>query len=142
MGMSSLRIFRFRSPGKGRIRYGLLDCAGAIAIRWSAASSVEEIMLAHHLAENAFAKKANIARDIRYEFLLWVSGKTDIRSAMESTAPEAGGDFFVLVFPGDKKGPGAAALGRILDARKLPLGLKKEGDALALERISLSRIRN
>lgn len=107
----------------------------AIAISASSAGSKDEIDLALCLAENAFAKKTNIARKLKYEFILWLAGRRDIKSAMEATCPREGEEFFVAIFSGRKD-----ALGKI-GAKKLPLALKKKADPLRLEKISLSRIR-
>ncbi|MFH0737296.1 MAG: hypothetical protein V1827_01450 [Candidatus Micrarchaeota archaeon] len=112
-----------------------LDGLDAVALREGIASSKEEFELADHLAKSAFSKKTNIARQLRYEFLLWISGKTDIKSAMAETSPEKN-EFFVVVFSDAK--PDAVC--RMLEAKELPLRLNKNAEALAIERISLSRI--
>lgn len=120
-----------------------LDGMEAVAVSTGSAKSVEEFELAHYLAKSAFAKKKNIARNIKYEFLLWLCGKTDIRSAMEAAAPEEGKEFFLAVFsePGTRnREPDAVC--RMLDAEELPLALDKLGAPLALERISLSRVKS
>lgn len=118
---------------------GLCDSLGrldAVAVRIGAAGSLEEFELASHLAGRAFGKKSNIANRPAYEFMLWLAGKTDIRSAMEELSPKEGeNEFFVVVFSGREKGEVLRELG----AGELPLGLPQRGEALALERISLSR---
>lgn len=128
-----MRIFRLRSSLPEKELHERLDSLDAVAV--SSIGSQEEARLAHYLAKSAFSKKKNIARQIRYEFLLWLSGKTDIKSAMKSTKPD-GKQFFVIVFSDSKD------IAKKLDAKELALGLKKKGEALDLERISLSRIRN
>lgn len=130
-------FLRVRSAlDRGALRKALddMDC---IAFGIGAVLSMQEADLAMHLAEKAFAEKRNIARKPRYEFILWLSGRRDIKSAMEATAPAEGEELFVAVFSdiGERE-----ALGR-LKAEKLPLGLEKNADPLRLERISLSRIR-
>ncbi|MEW6721824.1 MAG: KEOPS complex subunit Cgi121 [Candidatus Micrarchaeota archaeon] len=127
-----------------RVRSGLdpkgipaaLDRLEAVALGKGIAASEEEITLAAHLARKAFSQKKNIARQMRFEFLLWLCGKTDLRGAMEAGAPR-GDEFFVVAFSDADE----EAVLRALKAEKLPLGLKKEGEPLALERISLSRIK-
>lgn len=131
-----MRILRLRSGlGQEALRKAL-DGLDAAAIRVGMAESVEEFELAAHLAKSAFLKKTNIARSMRMEFLLWLSGKTDIRSAVKATEPEGGaGEFIVAIF----SNVDVDAACRRLGARKLPNDLKERGGPLALERISLSR---
>jgi tRNA threonylcarbamoyladenosine modification (KEOPS) complex Cgi121 subunit len=131
-----MKVLRVRSALGPEGMAAALDRLKAVAFRDSAAASGEEVELAAHLARKAFAEKKNIARQLRFEFLLWLCGRTDLRSAMEESAPR-GGEFLVVVFSdADEK----AVLGA-LKAEKMPLGLKKEGGPLALERISLSRVK-
>jgi tRNA threonylcarbamoyladenosine modification (KEOPS) complex Cgi121 subunit len=133
----AMMILRLRSVLEPKKLCGGLENMDAIAVRSDIAEAAEEIELAHHLAKRAFGKGKNIAKKMKYEFLLWLAGKTDIRSAMEATAPREGEDFLLVVFSDSK----TDAVCRILAAEKMPLGLKKEADPLRLERISLSRIR-
>lgn len=129
-----MQIRRIITALEGRELHERLDGMDAVAVSPGAAGSVEELMLAHHLAASAFGKGEGIAKKLRYEFLLWLSGKRDIRSAMEATAP-AGPEMIVVTFSG------AADVAGSLSGRELPLGLPEEGEPLALERISLSRIK-
>ncbi len=110
-----------------------LDRLDAVALDPSAVSSMEEIELAAYLASRSFERKANISRQMRYEFLLWLSGKRDIKSAMEATAPR--GHEFILVIFSEKADIGG------LEAVRLPFDIRKKGEPLALERISLSRVK-
>ncbi len=130
-----MQIHRIRAGLHGKELHLRLERMDAVAVSPAAAGSVEEISLAGHLAAAAFGRKENIARKLRYEFLLWLSGKRDIKSAMAATAPE-GGEMIVVVF-----GPDPDGLAEALEGRELPLGLAEKGEPLALERISLSRIR-
>ncbi len=104
--------------------------------------SLEEIELAHHLATKAMKDGTNIARKLKYEFLLWLSGKTDIKSAMKATAPaptasdgtgDPGTGFLLICFGKCERIEGFGTLNK--------LDLKKKADPLDLERISLSRIK-
>ncbi|HSB46503.1 MAG TPA: KEOPS complex subunit Cgi121 [Candidatus Bilamarchaeum sp.] len=130
-----MQFFRVRSGMERKALCRALEDTDAIALGTEAAGSTEEISLALHLAGHSMAKKTNIARKLKYEFILWLSGKRDIRSAMEATAPKEGDEFFVAVFSDDEH-----ALEKI-GAKKLPLGLKKKAGPLALEKISLSRVK-
>jgi len=86
--------------------------------------TLEEIMLADHLTSKALQERKNIARERKLEFLLWLSGKRDIRSAIEATKGievGIGDDGKITIRPEPKK---------------------KKADPLALERISLSRVKS
>jgi hypothetical protein len=83
--------------------------------------SLEEVELAGYLTDKAFVEKKNIARERKLEFLLWLSGKRDIRSAIEAT-----------------KGITVEITGGKITIRPEPK--MKKADPLALERISLSRV--
>ncbi len=116
----------------------LKDADGAVAIRAGMVETLDELELAYYLAERSFETKTNVAKKLKYEFLLWLAGKTDIRSAIEAAAPKAGGDVLVAVFPGR----GAGGLVKKLVALGAGVAkLKKAAEPLALERISLSRLR-
>jgi tRNA threonylcarbamoyladenosine modification (KEOPS) complex Cgi121 subunit len=90
----------------------------------------EEIELAYALAKKSFAEKKNIAKKFKFEFLLWLTGKNDINSALDQVSCNEEESCVVIVL-GDIKIPNA----------KKPR-LKRRADPLALERISLSRIKN
>jgi tRNA threonylcarbamoyladenosine modification (KEOPS) complex Cgi121 subunit len=109
----------------------------ALVLDPNAARSQEALRLALHLAESASAEKKAISRKPKYEFLLWLTGKTDIRSALEISSPKDAKDLLIISF-GEKK----SSLLKTLEARERKKALKIEGDALELEGISLSRIRN
>jgi len=133
----AMRVFGI--PGKDAapsLTKGLQAEDGAVAVRAGMVRSLEELQLAYYLAERAFAQKTNVAKKVKFEFLLWLAGKTDIRSAMEAAAPQAGDDVLVVVFTGSRTlARKLAALGA-KDAK-----LKKTAGPLALERISLSRLK-
>lgn len=114
-----MRIFRAGSVPDG------IEGMDAVAVRPGAAMSIEEIRLAYHLAEEAFARGTNIAKKLKFEFLLWLSGTRDIRNAIEKTSPE--GECIVIIFSGEGP-PGQEA------------DLPEEADPERLEGISLSRI--
>ncbi|MDD5171682.1 MAG: KEOPS complex subunit Cgi121 [Candidatus ainarchaeum sp.] len=127
---------RLRSGLDTKTLFSRLGKADAVMMRTGTIGSIGEAALALHLAQRAFANKKNIARQLKYEFLLWISGKTDIASAMKATAPQDKKEFFVILFTEREH----ENLLKSLDVEELPLGLKQEADPLALEKISLSRI--
>lgn len=100
-----------------------------ITVSPAAVSSMEEVQLAYVLAKRAFESGKNIAKKFKFEFLLWLTGRTDINSALNAAAPKTE-EFFVITFSDI----------RLTGARKA--GLKYKAEPLALERISLSRIKN
>ena len=95
-------------------------------------SSIQEIELAYSLSEDAFKNNKNIAKKLKYEFLLWLTGKNDIKRALEETTPKSE-PFLVVVFSGKED---------LKEFHPKKCGLKKMADPLALEKISLSRIKN
>ena len=127
-----MRVFRVESSLGTEELHRSLEELDAVAVRPGMAESLEELELAFHLARSAFDKKKNIARKLRYEFLLWLSGTRDISSAMKRTAPD-GKEFLLIVFSGSKPPAGF---------KLKETGLGRHGDPLRLERISLSRIRS
>ncbi len=131
-----MQFIRMRSGLGQSALHRALDSLDAVAVDPSAAGSAEELGLAWHLAARAFGGGKNIANKMRYEFLLWLAGKRDIRSAMQATSP-AVGEFVVVWF----SGAGESDVCSALEGKKLPLGLPQEGEPLRLERISLSRLR-
>jgi len=146
-----MRIIRMQNNLTRERMHALMDEVDAIAVRSDIVHSREEIDLADHLAKKSIKNKKNIARSLRYEFLLWLTGKNDIRSAMEMSAPKdvkkegedianAGKGEFLLVVFADERKRSDKEIAQMFAAKLLPLGLKKKSDALALERISLSRI--
>jgi len=127
-----MRVFGVESKLSMEELCEYLERVDAVALRPDMVESIEELELAFHLARKAFQKKKNIARKLKYEFLLWLSGTRDIDSAMKRTLPEGKG--FLLVAFSDIGKPPA----RLKTKKKT--GLRAHGDPLRIERISLSRL--
>jgi tRNA threonylcarbamoyladenosine modification (KEOPS) complex Cgi121 subunit len=119
-----LRLFRIRNYDHSKLP------EDAIAVRSNIVKSGEEIALAYLLAELAFKNKKNIANKFKYEFLLWLTGKTDIKSALDISEPK-GNECIVVAFKNEK-----------IAGKQLPLKLQKKAEPLDLEKISLSRVKN
>ena len=115
-------------------RSGPLD---GLVLAPSCAQSTEELELAHMLAKNCFERKTAIANKFKYEFLLWLTGKTDIKSAMAKSLPKDGSELLVVAFGEDRQ-----HILKALDAKETKKTLPGRGDPLRLEDISLSRIKN
>ncbi len=109
-----------------------LDELDAIAIRSSSVKSHEELQLAEYLAKKAISQGNNVAHQLRYEFLLWLTGKTDIKSALATTSPRKNEDAIIISFADKPQ----------LGVRPLALNLKTDAEPLDIERISLSRAKN
>ncbi|VVC03486.1 Uncharacterised protein [Candidatus Bilamarchaeum dharawalense] len=112
-----------------------VDEFDAVAVGLDSVEALDEVKLAEYLASDAFRNKKNIANKFKYEFLLWLSGKRDITSAIEETEPK-GSEFFLVIFSGDVK----KILAKI-KAIKLELKIKKNAEPLRLEKIALSRLK-
>jgi tRNA threonylcarbamoyladenosine modification (KEOPS) complex Cgi121 subunit len=109
----------------------------ALVVDPSVAGSIEELNLAFHLAKKSILKKRSLAKKLKYEFLLWLTGKTDIRSAMKKSAPKNAKDLLIVIFSGTKE-----HVLKTLRANEVKKSLEKNADSLRIEEISLSRIRN
>ncbi|MFH1520871.1 MAG: KEOPS complex subunit Cgi121 [Candidatus Micrarchaeota archaeon] len=112
-----------------------LEKFDAVAVRTGVIMSIEELRLADYLAKQAFTNKKNIANKFKYEFLLWLAGKRDIKSAIEETNPNEN-TFIVIVFSGD-----ADHILEVIDAKKLELKIKKDAEPSSIEKIALSRLK-
>lgn len=88
--------------------------------------SIESIRLAEKLAKNSFRERKNIASSFCMEFALWLSGKTNISSALAYLSPEKGAKALLIDFN--------------FKANRLPKGLRKNATWEEIEKISLSRI--
>ena len=130
-----MRIFIVETEMAGKTLHAALDKLDAIAVKDG--RTLEEFELADHLAKRAFENRTNIARSYRYEFLLWLSGKRDIKSAMKETEPSEL-RFIVAVFSDSDEKEVLSALNSEMMKKNLP----RKAEPLALEKISLSRVKN
>jgi len=130
-----MRIFVIETETAGKTLHAALDKLDAVAVKDG--MTIEEFELANHLAKRAFENRTNIARIYRYEFLLWLSGKRDIKSAMKETEPSEI-RFVVAVFSDSGEKEVLSALG----AKRVENKIISKAEPLALERISLSRVKN
>lgn len=102
----------------------LKETKNSIQIRYDLVKSTEEILLAYYLTKQSFSNKTNISNNIRYEFLLWLTGTKDIDSALKRSKPKEKSLF--IVFDNEN----------LVNKTKLT----KKAAPLDLEKISLSRI--
>lgn len=107
---------------------------GTVAVSPSLVHSEEEIRLAAFLAERTLAQGTNIAKSMELEFLLWLSGETDLRKAFAKN--DFRSEDFILVQSGKA---GRRGILEALSAVEKPLALRKRATGLELERISTSR---
>ena len=130
-----MRILRIHSEVDPTIIQKQLDGFEALALGPKTIEALEEVKLAEYLAKKAFKNRKNIANKFKYEFLLWLSGKRDIKSAMEETKPR-GKKFLVVILSGNEN-----EILKKLNAKKIGLKIRKNADSLRLEKISLSRLK-
>lgn len=97
-------------------------------------SSLEELELAYALAKKSLEDGTAISKNLEIEFVLWLAGKRDIRRAFEEIGWKKG-ELIAVAF-----GIGKKELISELELKEKKLGLKKEAEAMAIEKISLSRI--
>lgn len=109
----------------------IMDIYNAVAVKNFAE---QEIHLAEYLAKKSYKSKKNIAKKFKYEFLLWLTGKRDIKSAIEYANPDKEG-FLLIVFSEN-----IVQIMRKLKARKHTMTIAKKANPLNLEKIALSRI--
>ena len=112
-----------------------LAMADALIVSPLVVSSKKQLLLALYLAKRAFEDKTNVARDFRLEFLLWLSAKTDIKSAVSTSQPK-GKEALLVIFSGTKK----KILEKLHAEEIKEKKLGSEIDPIALEKISLGRI--
>ncbi len=98
--------------------------------------SREELELAHALAKKSLEEGTAVSEKMEIEFVLWLSGKKDIRRAFEEIGLGGKEKEFIAVSFGMGKRELAAELGM----KEKKLGLEKDAGWGAVERISLSRI--
>ncbi|MDO8554623.1 MAG: KEOPS complex subunit Cgi121 [Candidatus Micrarchaeota archaeon] len=112
----------------------ILKDEDALVIDFNFITSELELKLAEQLTISSFKQKNNIANKFKYEFLLWVSGKRDIKSAMEVTLPKSN-KMIIVVF-----GTNYRKILSQLNPKVIKKKLPKIFDSIALERISTSRV--
>src|SRR3989338_7777466 len=79
-----------------------ISAYSAVVVNPFLCKSRQQILIAEHLAKSSFRKKTNIARDFKLEFLLWLTGKRDIKSAMQAANPK-GKEMFLILFNRNEK---------------------------------------
>jgi tRNA threonylcarbamoyladenosine modification (KEOPS) complex Cgi121 subunit len=123
---------------------------GILLLNPKKVNSHEELLLAEKLAKNAIREKRAIAKKEEAEFLLWLSAKTNIKSAFEAYAFQKPGELLLISLksaPLQSRTPNshenAPAKPRLLKRfgmeEKEERGLKKDATPAEIERISLSR---
>lgn len=131
-----MKLIAISSNITGKALENALIDVDAVVIDPGFVKSIEELQLAEHLAKKSFSSKKNIAKKLKYEFLLFLSGKTELKSAFRLVNPK-GSEMILAVFSGNED-----EILKKLNATKQKLKLKENADSLDIERISLSRIKN
>ncbi len=97
----------------------------SVLIRNDLVKSVEEVKIAYYLTERSFERGRNLAKKKKLEFLLWLTGSTDIESAVKRSKPQGIGLVIILDGP---------------EISENKSGLDNTADPLDIEKITLSRI--
>lgn len=104
-------------------------------------NSEEELLLAGALAKSAFAHKRNIAKKREAEFLLWLSAKTNIKSAFDSHSFKNPKELLLISFCGSQdEGREKPRLIELFKMKEEKHKLKVRATPAEIERISLSRL--
>ena len=131
-----MELIAIRTDISGKMLEDALVGMDAVVIDPGFVKSIEEILLAEHLAKKSFEAKKNIAKKLKYEFLLFLSGKSELRSAFNLINPK-GNEMILALFSGK-----ASEAIKKLGAKESKLKLRDLANSMDLERISLSRIKN
>src|SRR3989338_1840783 len=105
------------------ITRALKVCDGfdALLINPPVINSWQELQLSEFLAKKSFADGNNIADKFKYEFLLWLTGKRDIKSSMIVSEPKEKTAFLIFFRSKEKND-----LIKFLSAKEIAFNLKKE----------------
>ena len=114
----------------------ILENEEAVVISSSIIELEFQIKLADYLSKSSFELKTNIANKFKYEFLLWLTGKRDIKSAMAVSLPKGSDELFIVIFE-DKS---AKKILSTISAKPEKSILKKHFDSIRLDNISTSRV--
>jgi len=97
-------------------------------------NSEQELLLAEKLTKNAIEEKRNLAKKQEKEFLLWLTAKKDISSALKEYGFQTPKQLLLISFQKTK-----AQLIKLFQLTETKLTLKKKATQLEIEKISLSR---
>jgi len=97
-------------------------------------NSEQELLLAEKLTKNAIEEKRNLAKKPEKEFLLWLTAKKDISSALKEYGFQTPKQLLLISFQKTK-----AQLIKLFQLTETKLTLKKKATQLEIEKISLSR---
>ncbi len=130
-----MQVMRLSSKLSADALKKALDGMNALALNPIAIASFESLELAHALAEKSFREKRNIAKQLKFEMLLWLSASRNIANSIAAYGIFDPNDFLLVVLDGRKE-----SLLAKLDALAKPLKLPQQAEWGELERISLGRL--
>lgn len=130
-----MHVLRCSSPLRLREALARLGKEPVLLLDPAKVSSGEELLLADRLAKSSIRRGRAISKSHAVEFLLWLSGRTDIRSAFSSFGAKSAEDMLIISF-----GPGSKKLAALLELKEKKLNLPKSASPEMIERISLSRV--
>ncbi len=100
-------------------------------------TSEEELLLAERLTKDSINEKRSLAKKEEMEFLLWISAKTNILSALKEYGFKSPKELLIISF---QKGRAKAQLTKEFKLTETKPEFKKSATAQEIERISLSRV--
>ncbi len=107
---------------------------GILLLNPKKVNSEQELLLAEKLTQNTIKEKRNLAKKPEKEFLLWLSAKKDISSALNEYGFQTPKELILISFKKTK-----AQLLKQFHLKETKLKLKMKATPLEVERISLSR---
>ena len=112
----------------------MLKASDTLALNPKVVHSLGPLELAYQLAEKSFKNKKNLAKQFKFEFLLWLSGTRDIQNALQKLGAKNPNEMLLVIFEKNN------SIIKKLKAKKKKLALKKQATWQELEKIALSRI--
>lgn len=112
----------------------LAENTGTLLIGPEKVNSEEELLLAERLAKDSMREGRAIAKKMETEFLLWLSAKKDISSALREYGFSSPQNILLISF--SKKKP---ELKSLFTLKEKKMQIRKKATPPEIERISLSR---
>ena len=128
---------QFASGSSSLSREELLSLAektGTLLLNPEKINSDEELLLAERLANDSMREKRALAKKMETEFLLWLSGKKDISSALKEYGFRSPENILLISFSKKKQ-----ELTRLFSLKEKKMQIRKKSTPEEIERISLSR---
>lgn len=113
----------------------IAEKTGILLLNPEKINSEEELLLAERLAKDSMREGRAIAKKMETEFLLWLSAKKDISSALREYGFSSPQNILLISF--SKKKPELKSLFKLKEKK---MQIRKKATPPEIERISLSRV--